>query len=237
MTHQAIALALSPLLLVQAVVVRRRALILPEAGGPRQGRSGQGQTVRVLVLGDSSAAGVGVTDQSDALSGQIVKRLALHRHISWQVIARTGATTATTLARLYAEPPAAMDVVVTALGVNDVTKGAPLTRWLDQQRRLWDMLIARGARRILVSGLPPMGAFPVLPQPLRWVLGRRAAMFDNALRNAILDCPHTRHIPMDFAPTDRTLMAADGFHPGPDLYAQWAERVAGAILADTAGAT
>jgi hypothetical protein len=54
----ALKLVLSPLLVAQAVATRRRALVLPEAGGPREGRLGarEGRAVRVLIAGDSSAA-------------------------------------------------------------------------------------------------------------------------------------------------------------------------------------
>ncbi|MGZ5249520.1 MAG: hypothetical protein ACXWIQ_04605, partial [Caldimonas sp.] len=61
-------LALAPLLVVQAVRTRRRAPVLPEAAGPRDGRTaGDGVAIRVLVAGDSSAAGVGVAHQDQAV--------------------------------------------------------------------------------------------------------------------------------------------------------------------------
>ena len=232
MSHQAIGLVLSPVLLAQALGVRRRALVLPEASGPRQGTSGSGPRLRLLIVGDSSAAGVGVATQDQALAGQIVAALALRRRVDWRLVARTGATTRGTLARLTAGlEGGVVDHAVTALGVNDLTGGTLLPRWRDQQLRLWDTLTTTyGARRIVVSGVPPMGGFPVLPQPLRWVLGQRAAIFDDALRRMTEGLPHVTHLQMDFTAADRGLMAADGFHPGPAIYAQWGRAIAAAIL-------
>ena len=51
-------LALAPLLVVQGWYVKRVTPRLPEAEGARQGVTGQGQRLRLLVVGDSAAAGV-----------------------------------------------------------------------------------------------------------------------------------------------------------------------------------
>ncbi|HSN31662.1 MAG TPA: SGNH/GDSL hydrolase family protein, partial [Ideonella sp.] len=59
----ALKLALAPLLVAQALGTRRRALRLPEAAGPREGlvgAQGDAPAFRLLLAGDSSAAGVGV---------------------------------------------------------------------------------------------------------------------------------------------------------------------------------
>ena len=88
----ALKLVLSPLLVAQALTTRRRALVLPEADGPREGRlAGEGQAVRVLVAGDSSAAGVGVTHQRHAVAGHLAATLQrrLHRPIEWVLRARS----------------------------------------------------------------------------------------------------------------------------------------------------
>lgn len=224
-------LALAPVLAPQALYVMARALRLPEAAGPRAGQTGQGPDLRLLILGDSSAAGVGVADQRDALSGQLVARLAGHHRVDWRLIAQTGATTATMLERLGNAPPERFDLAVVALGVNDATRLRPLPRWLAEQARLRALLKQRfGVARILVSALPPLGAFPLLPQPLRGVLGRHAARMDTAMQAALARRAEWRHIPFD-ADLRPEMMASDGFHPGPRIYAMWAERVAAAILA------
>ena len=93
----ALKLVLSPLLVAQAVATRRRALVLPEAEGQRRGRLGgaDGPALRVLIAGDSSAAGVGVTHQRHAVAGHIARTLqrSLQQPIEWVLRARTGLTT------------------------------------------------------------------------------------------------------------------------------------------------
>lgn len=227
----ALKIALAPLLLAQGLRVRRRALILPEPPGPRSGHVGDGPPLRLLIVGDSSAAGVGAPNQAAALAGQLTTRLARSHAVSWRLIARTGATTATTLARLHREPPAPFDIAVTALGVNDVTHSVPLARWQAQQERLRALLAARFAvSHVVVSGLPPMGDFPALPRPLRRVMGLTAHRYDAALAKAVRASASTTHVAFDF-PLGSNLMAEDGFHPGPDGYALWARHLAPIIRA------
>ena len=66
----ALKLVLAPVLFAQARSTRRRAPVLPEAEGPREGQLGSGVgALRVLIAGDSSAAGVGVANQDHAFAG------------------------------------------------------------------------------------------------------------------------------------------------------------------------
>lgn len=223
---------LSPLLIAQGIGVRRRALVLPEASGPRAGTIGDGAPLRVLIVGDSSAAGVGAATQSEALAGQLTNALSRHHRLHWQLRAKTGATTASTLAALRADPPERADVIVMALGVNDVTRFLPRRYWLRKQRDLHRWLREHtGARMIYVCGLPPMGRFPLLPHPLRWLLGRTSDQFDSAMQRALLDDPRATHMPLVFK-LDEAHMAPDGFHPGPEIYAEWGTKMASRIASD-----
>src|SRR5690349_6600852 len=86
--------ALSPLLLAQALYVRRITPRLPEPDGERSGADGAGALLRVLIAGDSAAAGVGVDAQASALSGCLVEELARDHRVQWRLIARSGYTIA-----------------------------------------------------------------------------------------------------------------------------------------------
>lgn len=221
-----IKLALAPLFLAQALHVRRKALLLPEPPGPRSGTTGDGPPLHLLILGDSSAAGVGASHQSRALSGQLSRKLAQNHTLHWQVEATTGATSASALRRLEALHAQPFDTVLVVLGVNDVTRSIPLSRFLARRRAIHDLLRTRfGTQTIIASGLPPMDHFPLLPQPLRWTLGRTAARFDAALARLCADEPGCFHLPLDL-PFEPRFVAADGFHPSEDAYAHWADMLA-----------
>ena len=221
--------ALGPLLLYQGRKVRLNTPRLPEPPGARSGVQGEGRPLSLLILGDSAAAGVGASHQREALAGKLAAGLSTDCLLDWQLIAKTGATTAATLKAFDSLVDGKFDIVVLSLGVNDVTGNVPLSSWLGQQQvlrtRCFDQL---GAKLVISSGLPPLGGFPALPQPLRWYLGRRADQFDSALAAALQNEQGSQYLSLRFS-NDPALMASDGFHPGPGIYKQWAARVAAAI--------
>lgn len=229
MRHLLATAALGPLLLVQGRYVRAVTPRLPEPSGSRSGRTGAGAPLRLLVAGDSAAAGVGATSQDEALCGRLVSELSARRTLDWRLEARTGYTTADAHAHLAALPEDRFDVVVLSLGVNDVTRGIGRSRWLAGQAALADMLQARfAARAVLFTALPPMHLFPALPQPLRWYLGARALDFNVALADWLPSSPGCYLSAPEFEPAS-DYIASDGFHPGPAAYAAWAMRIAGDI--------
>jgi lysophospholipase L1-like esterase len=240
--------ALSPLLFWQGRQVRREAPRLPEPTGPRLGLAGQERhggampRLRLLIVGDSSGAGVGAATQEEALAGRLSQALTrrLKAPVAWQLVARTGWTTADAIAglrELSAQgrlPPA--DVMVTALGVNDAVRQTSPRRWTAQLDAL--EACARelaGVHQVVATAVPPMDRFPLLPQPLRWVLGQSARALDAALVQWTADSGTRAYFELPYDPERddvRQLMASDGFHPGPPLYQRWGEALALQIAAD-----
>ena len=123
---------LAPILLLQGILVRKRTPLLPEPAGARKGEIGEGKPLRLLILGDSSGAGVGVEHQKDALLGRLKEHLSGNYKLTYQLIGKTGTTTQSTLDYLTqsSQKLAQFDVVVISLGVNDITSGVSLGKWL-----------------------------------------------------------------------------------------------------------
>lgn len=220
--------ALAPLLLAQGLYARRRTPRLPEPPGDREGTTGSGSPLRLLIAGDSAAAGVGAGSQAEALTGRLVDRLRDGFRVTWRLEARTGATTRDLIARLR-DVPGPFDVLVTSLGVNDVTGGRTVRGWLRDQRALRSLARTRlGVSLAVVTGLPPVDRFPALPQPLRWVLGTRAKRFTRRLEADLEGDPSACFLDLRL-PLGPEAMATDGFHPGPPVYQAWAEQAAAII--------
>ncbi|MDD4356676.1 MAG: SGNH/GDSL hydrolase family protein [Smithellaceae bacterium] len=226
MKHQLSAIFLAPLIISQALYVRRTTPKLPEPPGERFGIHGSGRLIRLMILGDSAAAGVGAPAQNQALSGQLVAALGSDFRVSWKLIAQTGHRAKDVLQSLEMLEPERFDVVVTSIGVNDITHQTGLKKWIEQHGRIIELLKGKfQCRHIILSGVPPMHLFPALPQPLRWYLGERARHFNNHLKKFTNDEKHCMYIEIDY-PLEPEYMAADGFHPGAPAYSLWSRHLA-----------
>ncbi|WP_375281250.1 SGNH/GDSL hydrolase family protein [Pseudooctadecabacter sp.] len=221
-----------PVLFTQGPYVKMRTPRLPEPEGARSGVVGNGKPLRVVIVGDSSAAGVGVAHQKHALSGQLTRRLATRTRLDWDLVAKCGNTTPMALRQLKSANPARADVAITGLGVNDITSGTPLGTWLRQTDDLIDHLKDHlGVRHVYMAGIPPLSQFPRLQGPLRWVLGHQAERFDRALRDHLGARGDATWITLDVS-LDHSNMAEDGYHPREDVYAEWARTLSDRMAID-----
>lgn len=216
---------LGPVLLAQGKWVRSKTPLLPEPVTIKSGVSGQGQSLKILLLGDSSAAGVGAPTAEQSLLGQLLIQLNSDHQVNYKLLAKTGRTTHDMLEALNLQPAESFDVVITALGVNDVTAQVSVQKWLKLQQTLTQKIAQLFTpQHIIMSGLPPMGDFPALPWPLNSYMGQYADQLDATLQGfcageKLLTFLSLRDFPKDIP------AATDGFHPGPEVYAVWAEKL------------
>ncbi len=226
-----------PFVVPQALWVRKTAPRFADAAGPRIGctgaSDGAGPERQLVAVGDSIIAGVGAATLDEALVGRLAGALAerLATAIRWEAIGRTGTTSEQLLAKLPMElPDRPADFVLLNVGVNDLTRITTTRRFLANVRRLYDLLRSRYPDALVaINGLPPLGLFPLLPQPLRAVLGLRAAIFNRELSRAVADMPAAVFVPVEFD-AEPDSFAEDGFHPSAVSYGVFAEHVAQTIL-------
>lgn len=235
MVVQIIKPVLAPVLVAQARRVRQVALELPEPEGERTGTADcaapEGEPISLLIAGDSSAAGVGASTQHEALAPQLAAGLAerVNRNVHWRLLAQTGLTSSGVFNLLRSEALPPVDFAVVIVGVNDITRNVASGHALRARSRIVRLLRARaGVKHILFPGLPAVERFPLLPQPLAWYGGAEARR-SNALQARWAAHPRraawVSHVPMDGF-THPQLMAEDGFHPSPVLYAMVATHLA-----------
>jgi lysophospholipase L1-like esterase len=232
--HVAAKLALAPVLYRQASRLRSTVRALPEPPGPRRGVEGAGRlAVRLLVAGDSSAAGVGASSQDDALARPLARALAerLQGEVRWQLVARRGLTSAAALEHLRSEPSEPADIAVVVVGINDIAHEVPLTVALRQRLHIVQWLQAhRGVRHVVFPALPDMEKFPAVPQPLAWYAGLHARRGNRAQARWAALHAGVSHVRMDGV-TDPQLFSDDGFHPASPLYARVVRRLSEHIAA------
>jgi lysophospholipase L1-like esterase len=225
-----ICLLLAPLLIVQARRTRRDTPRLPEAGGADRGREGDGggPPLRLLVVGESTAAGVGVAEHRQGLGAHLARAFAHRRQgpVTWQVIGVNGIRAQALNQHLAGRPPADVDLVVISLGVNDTTG---VTRPGHYRQHLTALIgtLRRGRPNLPVYllAVPPMQHFTALPRPLRDLLGQRAAQLDRIQQTLAAQLQGVHHLAYPVI-ADPAYLAEDGYHPSEKGYAYIAEQVA-----------
>lgn len=221
-----IAFVLAPFLFPQSRVVLSHLPKLEEASGLRYGKIAGPDPLRLLVFGDSTAAGVGVEYQSEGLAGAVSRELAerFDRGVTWQMYGRSGVTSAELRAFFL---PAAMseqfDVIFLSIGVNDVMHLRQKAQFEFDLAQILD-----GLRRvspeawIIVPGVPRMERFDSLPDPLSSILGARAHRINHGARQVIegrYRVVHSKPWPIGTP----GFFARDNFHPSAIGYAAWAK--------------
>ena len=257
---------LAPVYLYQGHKIKRDTVRLPEPNGERHGRvqlnnanssaantsRDTQQTLNLMVVGDSAAAGVGSQTQQEALVGHLIPRLTEQPAIqsafdtlNWSLQATTGHTSFDILRRLYVLPAPSqpIDVMVLSVGVNDTTSNVSVHQWQQQIENI--IAIAQrkfGVRELIFLSLPPMAQMPAIPAPLNNFVGAKASILDSTLQQICATHDHVTYMATDFArmiedhsngtPIDiRVMFASDGFHPSSLMYGYWAQQVAELIVA------
>jgi lysophospholipase L1-like esterase len=224
-----VTLFMSPILLMQAIWVRAKVIKLPEASGPRSGSQGEGKTIKLLILGDSAAAGVGVYQQTEALSGQLSAQLAMQYHVNWQLIATSGLTSSQVCTAVNTLSPQSFDFVVLSVGVNDVTHLTAAKVWQDNLNTLLTLLSTKFSAQVLITHIPPMHLFTGIPQPLRFWLGKRAQRLNQLMATAVDNHQQSRLLNLTITVLPENL-AEDGIHPSKLTYQQWGQQAAHQII-------
>jgi acyl-CoA thioesterase I len=208
---------------IAAVVSLTAALTLSR--GPVQFGS-SGPELVYVVLGDSTAAGVGA-DYESGIAVMTARELAQRRHVTMTNLGVSGARMRNVREQqLGAAERIHPDVVLLSAGANDVTH---LTSVRSMRADLAEIVQrlkqANPNVRIVITGSPDIGAPPRVPRLLRGI----AAWRTNGV-NRMFEGEATR-LHLAFAPIaattgplfrrDHSLFAADRFHPNNRGYATW----------------
>lgn len=238
-------LPITPILIYLGKKVKRDVPALPEASEGLTGSiNGEGGEIRLLTLGESTVAGVGVTDHKDGLAGSIAKKLheSNGKTIHWQVLARNGYTAEVSNLMLVPQiPDHKIDFVVIGLGANDTFEfNSPMRFRKGMMVLIQNIQKRQPEANIIISNLPPIRNFPAFPWILQHILGNLIDLHSAA----IVDLP--KHFEKVFYINDKITLKkwihkfdahmtdkdffSDGVHPSAVSYGVWGNEVAGFIL-------
>jgi lysophospholipase L1-like esterase len=196
-------------------------------------------TLRLVLLGDSAAIGVGVEWLSDTVGGQLARMLAEgspdtgERHVllsSMGVAGSRSTDLATQVARaLLGDKP---DVAVVLIGANDATALRSPEEAAEHLGAAVRRLRGAGVE-VVVGTCPDLGAIRSVAPPLRQVaglLGRRMAKAQAravvAAGGVVVDLGEETGAVFR---ADAGTLCYDGFHPSADGYRVWAHALYPAV--------
>ncbi|MEU1300768.1 MULTISPECIES: SGNH/GDSL hydrolase family protein [Streptomyces] len=226
---------------------RTRPVRLPAAAGDDTGTTeGAGPALRLAVIGDSVAAGVGAPDHRAALTGQTAQALTAMtgRAVSWRVTAKPGATLSEVRRGLLSgltDPTTRWrpHLVLVVAGTNDALRlRRPGAFRRDAESLIRDVRLRLGEEVPLVfAGLPRIDGLAALPRRLRLPMSLYVRLLDHKLKTAATRGAAVFHLPSGGPPDlPGDWLAADRFHPSPAGYRAWGRVLASrlATLTETA---
>ena len=217
-------LPIAPFLLLQGRITRWKVGLLPEAERPA-GVAGEGEAAaNLLVLGESTVAGLGAKTHELALGGQFAARLSekIGRPVRWKVVGKNGVTARRTIDELWPlVPDERFDYVLLGIGGNDVMKLSSPKKWRHDMLEL--ISIVREANPdavILISNCPMIGYSPVLPQPIKGILWELSKMHNANIKEFTAGMDRVFYYPQPVE-VKWDGFWADGIHPSEQGYKDW----------------
>lgn len=213
----------------QGIAVRLRTPRLAPAAGDPFGRiAGEKPEMRLLVLGESSAAAVGIASLEDGLAAQLARALNARtgRAVSYRAAGFNSAVASEL--RDHVVPGLERDGwthIVVTVGVNDTKNFNTGRAW---KKGFGGLLYALKARfplaAIFWSEILPMTEVPAMPRPLADILEARARLI-NAIGGRLCAERGATAVPR-MTGLKPGGFCIDGFHPSEAGFAGWAGHIA-----------
>ncbi|MEM6378086.1 MAG: SGNH/GDSL hydrolase family protein [Bacteroidota bacterium] len=227
-----------PLLYFQGKALYKRIPRLPDASAPKGEVSASKDipALRLLILGESTMAGLGVARHEDGFAGHFARQMSdwLKRPVKWKVNAVSGFTakqvTAQILPKLKKEP---VDLIVVGLGGNDTFELNRPHLWQQDVREFIQTIREDYPKQLIVFlNLPPVASFPAFTPLMRWALGNWVRYLAAAIEETVAGYPNvyfsSEEVSLEYM--ERRLgitehrgdFFSDGVHPSGYTYELWA---------------
>ena len=229
---------LLPLMYLQGKQIRAKVPTLPEAIG-NEGVTNPYKKFdfKLITIGESTIAGVGVTTHEEGFSGTLAKELApkIGKNIHWKVYAKSGITAKRVPAELIANiTEKHADLIVVGLGGNDAFEGNSPITW---RRGIEQTIIAIRDKfpdtSIAFTNMPPIKEFPAFTPLIKRTIGSLVELHGQELEKIVRQQNNTYYnaeiirlknwLKGDFATKTAHDFFSDGVHPSKLTYQVWAK--------------
>jgi acyl-CoA thioesterase I len=177
-----------------------------------------------VVLGDSTAQGLGAPSPDRGYVGQVLTELRQRTGLPWRVLnlSVSGALTRDVISAQLPRLPAHADLVTCGIGVNDILYTSPGKLFADL--------------RALIAAVPDQTVLLDLPLPAGcWgFLGRASVPYVTRINRTIRQAADARSLPVaevsaHFLPPWTGKFASDCFHPSQAGHRDWARALLAAV--------
>ena len=240
-----LALPLLPILYFQGQKIRKNVPNLPEAKNPNGYiKTASEKTLKMLVIGESTIAGVGVDFHENGFTGALATELSnkTKHSILWRVYAKSGYTAKMVRKKIIPSiEDSNADLIVIGLGGNDAFKLNSPDVWTLQINLLIKTLKRKFPKTpIYFTNMPPIKQFPAFTKTIQFVNGNLIELLGKKLNtlvgkkenvyynNEIIELKTWQDRYNLNANID--MFFSDGVHPSKITYQTWGKDMANFIM-------
>lgn len=231
-----LSIPLLPIMYFQGKKIRSSVPKLDEATGI-SGSSGNNQTrvLRMITIGESTVAGVGVATHEEGFTGTLAKTLSeeLQATVKWKVYAKSGYTAKRVTYKIIPTiEETDLDLIVIGLGGNDSFKLNSPGNWRSQMEHLIDTIQTKFPEvPICFMNMPPIKEFPAFTSLIKFTVGNLVEILGTELQALVNTKKNVfylsevitldlwiKQLKTDKRPAD---FFSDGVHPSKFTYQVW----------------
>lgn len=240
-----ISMPLLPILFLQGKKIRKKIPRLPEARNPKGYiKTASEKTLKILAIGESTIAGIGVDFHENGFTGALAKEIAAktNHSILWRVYAKSGYTAKMVRKKLLPKiEDSTADIIVIGLGGNDAFKLNSPDVWMYQINLLIKKLKRKFPKTpIYFTNMPPIKEFPAFTSVIQFVIGNLVEILGERLYKKTKNKENVHYnkeiIKLDTwqkrynLEGDISGFFSDGVHPSKLTYQVWGKDMATFIM-------
>ncbi|WP_396634749.1 SGNH/GDSL hydrolase family protein [Maribacter sp. R86514] len=201
------------------------------------------KTLRLLTIGESTIAGVGVKTHKEGFTGFLANELAasLQTNVHWKVYAKSGYTAKKVndhIVDLITEE--AIDLIVIGLGGNDAFELNSPKKWNRDVRELIKSIKGKFKDApIVFTNMPPIKEFPAFTTIIKFTIGNLVDILGEELKKIVKDFDQVYYYALKPSSADYikrfnlkinpSEFFVDGVHPSKRTYHIWAKDISNFI--------
>lgn len=235
---------LLPIMYFQGKKIKKTVPRLPEAKGIKGAALvSSNKTLRLLTIGESTIAGVGVKTHKEGFTGFLANELAasLQTNVDWKVYAKSSYTAKKVndhIVDLITEE--SIDLIVIGLGGNDAFELNSPKKWNRDVRELIKSI--KGKFRdvpIVFTNMPPIKEFPAFTTIIKFTIGNLVDILGEELKGIVKDFDQVYYYALKPSSEDYikrfnlkiepSEFFVDGVHPSKRTYHIWAKDISNFI--------